>query len=99
VLDIIFCSGDSLIVMLAKRILPCRCESRAGGERSNFVNLQDAGDPVELAKVYNHAGADELCFRYHGNSKTRTLSLIVYRTAEQVFIPLTVWVDSVSKKY
>ena len=49
--------------MLAKRILPC-LDVKAGRvvKGVNFVNLKDAGDPVELAKVYNEAGADELVF-------------------------------------
>ena len=58
----------------------------------NFVNLQDAGDPVELAKVYNHAGADELVFLdiTATNEDRDTIIDVVYRTAEEVFIPLTV---------
>ena len=49
--------------MLAKRILPC-LDVNAGRvvKGVNFVDLKDAGDPVELAKVYNDAGADELVF-------------------------------------
>jgi cyclase len=58
----------------------------------NFVNLQDAGDPVELAKVYNDAGADELVFLdITATHEDRGIIIdVVYRTAEQVFIPLTV---------
>jgi cyclase len=58
----------------------------------NFVNLQDAGDPVELAKVYNDAGADELVFLdITATHEDRDIIIdVVYRTAEQVFIPLTV---------
>ena len=55
--------------MLAKRILPC-LDVNAGRvvKGVNFVDLKDAGDPVELAKVYNDAGADELVFfRYYRN--------------------------------
>jgi cyclase len=67
---------------LVKRIIPCL--DVAGGrvvKGVNFVNLVDAGDPVELAKKYGEEGADELTF----------LDIdIVRRTAEQVFIPLTV---------
>ncbi|KST64966.1 imidazole glycerol phosphate synthase subunit HisF [Mastigocoleus testarum] len=79
--------------MLAKRILPC-LDVRAGRvvKGVNFVDLKDAGDPVELAKVYNEAGADELVFlditASHENRDT--IIDVVYRTAEQVFIPLTV---------
>ena len=79
--------------MLAKRILPCLDVN--GGrvvKGVNFVNLQDAGDPVELAKVYNHAGADELVFLdiTATNEDRDTIIDVVYRTAEEVFIPLTV---------
>ncbi|ACK69995.1 imidazoleglycerol phosphate synthase, cyclase subunit [Gloeothece citriformis PCC 7424] len=79
--------------MLAKRILPC-LDVNAGRvvKGVNFVNLQDAGDPVELAKVYNDAGADELVFLdITATHEDRDIIIdVVYRTAEQVFIPLTV---------
>jgi cyclase len=79
--------------MVAKRILPC-LDVRAGRvvKGVNFVNLQDAGDPVELASVYNDAGADELVFLdITATHEDRDIILdVVYRTAEQVFIPLTV---------
>ncbi len=79
--------------MLAKRILPC-LDVKAGRvvKGVNFVNLQDAGDPVELAKVYNQAGADELVFLdITATHEDRDIIFdVVYRTAEQVFIPLTV---------
>lgn len=79
--------------MLAKRILPC-LDVNAGRvvKGVNFVNLQDAGDPVELAKVYNQAGADELVFLdITATHEDRDIIVdVVYRTAEQVFIPLTV---------
>jgi imidazole glycerol-phosphate synthase subunit HisF len=79
--------------MLAKRILPC-LDVKAGRvvKGINFVNLQDAGDPVELAKVYNEAGADELVFLdITATHEDRDIIFdVVYRTAEQVFIPLTV---------
>jgi cyclase len=79
--------------MLAKRILPC-LDVKAGRvvKGVNFVNLQDAGDPVELAKVYNQAGADELVFLdITATHEDRDIIIdVVYRTAEQVFIPLTV---------
>lgn len=79
--------------MLAKRILPC-LDVNAGRvvKGVNFVNLQDAGDPVELAQVYNHAGADELVFLdiTATHEDRDTIIDVVYRTAEQVFIPLTV---------
>jgi cyclase len=79
--------------MLAKRILPC-LDVNAGRvvKGVNFVDLKDAGDPVELAKVYNDAGADELVFLdITATHEARdTIIDVVYRTAEQVFIPLTV---------
>ncbi len=79
--------------MLAKRILPC-LDVNAGRvvKGVNFVNLQDAGDPVELALVYNNAGADELVFLdiTATHEDRDTIIDVVYRTAEQVFIPLTV---------
>ena len=79
--------------MLAKRILPC-LDVNAGRvvKGVNFVNLQDAGDPVELAQVYNEAGADELVFLdiTATHEDRDTIIDVVYRTAEQVFIPLTV---------
>ncbi|AFY69058.1 Imidazole glycerol phosphate synthase subunit hisF [Thalassoporum mexicanum PCC 7367] len=79
--------------MLAKRILPC-LDVKAGRvvKGINFVNLKDAGDPVELAQAYNLAGADELVFLdITATHEDRNIILdVVYRTAEQVFIPLTV---------
>ena len=79
--------------MLAKRILPC-LDVRAGRvvKGVNFVDLRDAGDPVELAQVYNDAGADELVFLdITATHEDRSIILdVVQRTAEQVFIPLTV---------
>ena len=79
--------------MLAKRILPC-LDVRAGRvvKGVNFVNLQDAGDPVELARAYNDAGADELVFLdITATHEERGIIFdVVYRTAEEVFIPLTV---------
>ncbi|PSB21639.1 imidazole glycerol phosphate synthase subunit HisF [Phormidesmis priestleyi ULC007] len=79
--------------MLAKRILPC-LDVKAGRvvKGVNFVDLRDAGDPVELAKAYNEAGADELVFLdITATHEDRDVIYdVVYRTAEQVFIPLTV---------
>ena len=81
------------IAMLAKRILPC-LDVRAGRvvKGVNFVDLRDAGDPVELAQAYNDAGADELVFLdITATHEDRDIIFdVVYRTAEQVFIPLTV---------
>ncbi|MGP1375526.1 MAG: imidazole glycerol phosphate synthase subunit HisF [Almyronema sp.] len=79
--------------MLAKRILPC-LDVKAGRvvKGVNFVNLKDAGDPVELAQIYDQAGADELVFLdITATHEDRDIIFdVVYRTAEQVFIPLTV---------
>ena len=79
--------------MLAKRIIPC-LDVTAGRvvKGVNFVNLVDAGDPVEAARKYDEQGADELVFLdITATSDDRgTLVDVVKRTAEQVFIPLTV---------
>jgi imidazole glycerol-phosphate synthase subunit HisF len=79
--------------MLAKRIIPCL--DVTGGrvvKGVNFVNLRDAGDPVELADRYNQQGADELVFLDITASSDRrdTMVDVVDRTARKVFIPLTV---------
>ncbi|MBF6594501.1 MAG: imidazole glycerol phosphate synthase subunit HisF [Thermaceae bacterium] len=79
--------------MLAKRIIPC-LDVHAGRvvKGVNFVNLRDAGDPVEAAKAYNTAGADELVFLDIGAThEDRGIILdIAAQVAEQVFIPFTV---------
>jgi cyclase len=79
--------------MLAKRIIPC-LDVTAGRvvKGVNFVNLRDAGDPVELADRYNQQGADELVFLdITASSDDRdTMVDVVARTARKVFIPLTV---------
>ncbi len=79
--------------MLAKRIIPC-LDVTAGRvvKGVNFVNLRDAGDPVELAARYNEQGADELVFLdITASSDAREIMAgVVARTARQVFIPLTV---------
>lgn len=78
---------------LTKRIIPC-LDVMAGRvvKGIKFVNLRDAGDPVEAAIAYNNAGADELCFLDITASyeKRGTMIEVVKRTAEHVFIPLTV---------
>ena len=79
--------------MLAKRIIPCL--DVTGGrvvKGVNFVDLRDAGDPVESAKAYEEQGADELTFLdITASSDARdTMVDIVRRCAEQVFMPLTV---------
>src|SRR5579883_1905602 len=79
--------------MLAKRIIPC-LDVTAGRvvKGVNFLNLRDAGDPVELAAFYNQEGADELVFLdITASYENRATMLdVVHRTAEQVFIPVTV---------
>ncbi|AVX19400.1 MAG: imidazole glycerol phosphate synthase subunit HisF [Bacillota bacterium] len=79
--------------MLAKRIIPCLDVD--GGrvvKGTNFINLRDAGDPVELARFYDQAGADELVFLDISASHEgrQTMLEVVRRTAEEVFIPFTV---------
>ena len=78
---------------LAVRVIPC-LDVDAGRvvKGVNFANLRDAGDPVELAAVYDAEGADELTFLdVTASSSGRATMLDVVRcTAEQVFIPLTV---------
>ncbi len=79
--------------MLAKRIIPC-LDVRDGRvvKGVNFVNIRDAGDPVELAKFYSDQGADEIVFLdITATSDARdTVADVVERTASQVFVPLTV---------
>lgn len=79
--------------MLKTRIIPCLDVNQGRVVKGvNFVDIRDAGDPVELARHYNDAGADELCFlditaTHEGRG---TILDVVSRTAEQVFMPLTV---------
>jgi cyclase len=79
--------------MLTCRVIPCLdvLDGRVV-KGVNFVNIRDAGDPVEAARLYNDAGADELTFLdITASSDKRDIILdVVSRTAEQVFIPLTV---------
>ena len=79
--------------MLAKRIIPC-LDVKAGRvvKGIGFVQLKDAGDPVEAARAYDAGGADELCFldTTASHEERKILLDVVSRTAEQVFMPLTV---------
>jgi cyclase len=79
--------------VLAKRIIPC-LDVREGRvvKGTNFVNLRDAGDPVEVARRYEREGADELVFLdITASHEKRDIMLdVVQRCAEQVFMPLTV---------
>jgi imidazole glycerol-phosphate synthase subunit HisF len=79
--------------MLAKRVIPCLDVDRGRVVKgTNFVNLRDAGDPVEVAARYEAEGADELVFLdITASHEGRDIMLdVVRRTAEQVFMPLTV---------
>lgn len=79
--------------MLSKRIIPC-LDVKDGRvvKGVNFVNLRDAGDPVEIAKKYSDEGADEVCFLdiTASNEERKTMIDVVERTASEVFVPLTV---------
>ena len=78
---------------LAKRIIPCLDVDNGRVVKGvNFVGIRDAGDPVEIAKKYNLAGADELVFLdITATSDDRnTMIEMVKQVADQVFIPLTV---------
>ncbi len=79
--------------MLAKRIIPC-LDVKDGRtvKGTNFINLRDAGDAVELAKIYSGQGADELVFLdiTATNEKRKTLSDLVKKVAAEINIPFTV---------
>ncbi|HPD19401.1 MAG TPA: imidazole glycerol phosphate synthase cyclase subunit, partial [Candidatus Goldiibacteriota bacterium] len=79
--------------MLAKRIIPCLDVNKGRVVKGiKFLNLRDAGDPVEAAYRYNKNGADELVFLdiTASHEKRKTIVNVVRKTAEKVFIPLTV---------
>ena len=79
--------------MLKTRIIPCLDVADGRVVKGvNFVGLRDAGDPVDAARAYDAAGADELCFLdIHATHENRgTMFDMVRRTAEQCYIPLTV---------
>ena len=79
--------------MLAKRIIPCLDIDKGRVVKGvNFVNLIDAGDPVEIAKAYDAIGADEIVFLdiTASSDGRKTAVEILSRASEQVFIPLTV---------
>src|SRR5512141_1555632 len=79
--------------MLTRRIIPC-LDVKDGRvvKGVNFVNLRDAGDPVEHARIYDRMGADELVFLDISASPEgrKTTADMVRRVADQVFLPLTV---------
>ena len=79
--------------MLAKRIIPCLDVKEGRVVKGvNFINLKDAGDPVEIAKGYSDLGADEIVFLdiTASHEKRGTIIDVVKKTAEVVFVPLTV---------
>jgi len=79
--------------MLKARVIPCLDVNKGRVVKGvNFVDLIDAGDPVEQARVYDAAGADELCFLdiTASHEERDTIFDVVARTAEQCFMPLTV---------
>lgn len=79
--------------MLTRRIIPCLDVDRGRVVKGvKFVGLRDAGDPVEVARIYDREGADELCFLdITASHEDREIILeVVSRTADEVFMPLTV---------
>ena len=78
--------------MFTKRIIPCLdCKDGRVVKGTNFVDLRDAGDPVEVASMYDKSGADELVFldiTASSDGRNTTVDL-VRRVAERVFIPFT----------
>jgi cyclase len=79
--------------MLKSRIIPCLDVKNGRVVKGiNFVNLKDAGDPVEQAKIYSDGGADEICFLdiTASNENRETIYDVVERTSKKCFVPLTV---------
>ena len=79
--------------MLKKRIIPCLDIKNGRVVKGiNFVDLVDAGDPAEQAKIYNDGGADEICFLdiTASHEDRNTILEIVKKTTEKCFVPLTV---------
>ena len=79
--------------MLKNRIIPCLDVKNGRVVKGiNFVELKDAGDPVEQAKIYSNSGADEICFLdiTASNENRETIIDIVRKTAKNCFVPLTV---------
>ncbi len=91
--------------MLKNRIIPCLDVKNGRVVKGiNFVDLKDAGDPVEQAKIYSDGGADEICFLdiTASNENRETIYDVVEKTAKKCFVPLTVGggiktVDDISK--
>ena len=79
--------------MLKNRIIPCLDVKNGRVVKGiNFVDLKDAGDPVEQASIYDKGGADEICFLdiTASNENRNTIIDVVNKTAEKCFVPLTV---------
>ena len=79
--------------MLKNRIIPCLDVKNGRVVKGiNFVDLKDAGDPVEQASIYDKGGADEICFLdiTASNENRNTIIEVVSKTAEKCFVPLTV---------
>ena len=79
--------------MLKNRIIPCLDVKNGRVVKGiNFVDLKDAGDPVEQAKIYSDGGADEICFLdiTASNENRDTIYDVVERTSKNCFVPLTV---------
>jgi len=79
--------------MLKNRIIPCLDVKNGRVVKGiNFVDLKDAGDPVEQAKIYSDGGADEICFLdiTASNENRETIYEVVSRTSKKCFVPLTV---------
>ena len=79
--------------MLKNRIIPCLDVKNGRVVKGiNFVNLKEAGDPVEQAKIYSEGGADEICFLdiTASNENRDTIYEVVKRTSKKCFVPLTV---------
>ena len=79
--------------MLKKRIIPCLDVKNGRVVKGiNFVDLKDAGDPVEQAKIYSDGGADEICFLdiTASNENRNTIYDVVKATSKKCFVPLTV---------
>ena len=79
--------------MLKNRIIPCLDVKNGRVVKGiNFVDLKDAGDPVEQAKIYSDGGADEICFLdiTASNENRDTIYDVVEKTSKKCFVPLTV---------
>ena len=88
-----FSIQDIFLVMLKNRIIPCLDVKNGRVVKGiNFVDLKDAGDPVEQAKIYSDGGADEICFLdiTASNENRNTIYDVVKETSKKCFVPLTV---------